>query len=323
MTQIIVPANLEAPWGLARIIRRRPPWNSSWLRLPLTTSYEAARDGSGVDVYVIDSGVRESHDEFGGRADTIFAATGVTQADDSEGHGTAVNSLIGGATIGPATGALLWNLMYFSGSVGGTAARIIECLEEALDHYTGRSGTNRPAVVNCSFISSDTGVRDAAAACIDAGMVVVAAAGNSGEDLGGITSYPAENDDAICVAGMSMGDAPQYFFRGSPATLSATCWGSRVDVLAPGQHLWSATITGDSDYDLSAGSTSGAAAMASGIVACMLQGHLRLPDRAAVQAVRNKVLANATTGRFATGFGMTLPDRIAYLDPYLTFETFA
>src|SRR5690606_57344 len=59
-------------WGLARTIRRRAPWRTDIITRPIETFYDCVRDGGGVDVYVLDTGIRIAHDEFGGRASIIY-----------------------------------------------------------------------------------------------------------------------------------------------------------------------------------------------------------------------------------------------------------
>src|SRR5215213_11433956 len=85
------------PWGLDRIDQRARPLNAI---------YTFNWTGSGVRAYVIDTGIRTTHTQFGGRASNVFDAFGGSGAD-CNGHGTHVAGTIGGSTYGVAKSAML------------------------------------------------------------------------------------------------------------------------------------------------------------------------------------------------------------------------
>jgi len=88
------------PWGLDRIGQRD---------LPLNHAYSYTNTGSGVNVYIIDTGIRRTHTQFGGRASASFDAVGDGQnTNDCNGHGTHVSGTVGGSTYGVAKAVRLF-----------------------------------------------------------------------------------------------------------------------------------------------------------------------------------------------------------------------
>lgn len=296
-------------WAIARSIRRRAPWSTRHLRFPQTVTYQCARDGTGVDYYALDSGVRTTHSEFTGRATLVYEFYSSGGVGDDQGHGSGTTSCGCGATVGFARGALIWSFKCLDHTNSGTNTSVISAVNEVLSHYAGRSGLNRPAVVNMSMGGFTSAINTSIASMIDVGLVVVATAGNDKADLAVVTQLPAESDaDVIVVGGSGPADIPYY------GSQSGSNYGTRVDVVAPSQVAWMANNTGDSDYRQNLGTSFGCGYV-SGVVCCMLQGHNRLTTRAEVQAVRAHVMSQATTGKFTSAFGLTLPDRLLYLNP--------
>lgn len=297
-------------YSLSRVCRRKPHFDKRYPPKTYSTSYEAARDGTGVDIYILDSGFDPSHSEFVGHS---FNLDGSTTLQWSTYHGSYVALCAGAKNYGPATGAILWNAKVDTLDVAGYTSKA----DDILTHYLARSGTNRPAVVNLSFgglIPTPT-LSVAVTELIDNGIVNTTGAGNNRSDLDALNFYPAEDDpDNIIVGGITYVDTPYYEYS------FGTNYGTVVDILAPAQ-----TIVGFSPNGITyASGTSFAAPMVAGVIACMLQGYQRLTTRTEVQAVKTKLLANATTGELvlpANYDNNVLPDRIVYLDPSLPFET--
>lgn len=297
-------------WAIARHIRCKAPWLAPMrIRSPINTFFESARTGAGVDVYVVDSGLRYTHQEFGGRGVFVGGVYGSGGVDD-HGHGTRTAGQVGGATTGFARGASLRVVKCLDENNASTSANIAAGIDLARADYLSRAGTNRPAVVNLSLRASDPSLVDpAVAACIDAGMVVVASANNFRSST---IQSPGNSPDVICVGGIRANDTPYYTGN------AGTNWGERVDILAASERVWTADWTADDAYRTSSGTSAGTAVV-SGVVACLLQGRSRLTTRGAVQAVRADLIAAATTERFVPqphfGIGV-LPSRILYFNPY-------
>ena len=295
-------------WAVARHIRRGAPWLARGrIRGAISTFFEAERTGVGVDVYMVDSGLRFSHAEFGGRGIAVGGVYGEGAVDD-HGHGTEMASMVAGATVGFARGASLRIVKGLDSNNAGTSALIAAAIDLAREDYLSRAATNRPAVLNLSLFASLPVVGEAAAACIDAGMVVVTSAGNNRSST---MAYPGLEPDVVVVGGLRANDTPYYIAR------SGSNWGPRVDILAGAELVWAAEFSGDNSYQQATG-TSGAAALVSGAIACMLHGRPRLRTRMQVRALRAELVRTATTGKLIPqphlGIG-DLPDRILYFDP--------
>ena len=322
----IDPELSGASWGLARIVRRRAPWNVSQIRLPLETTYESLRDGTGVDLYMVDSGIDLSHAEVSGRATNVYEFHSSGGVGDDHGHGTAVASVAAGNTCGPARGAEIFSFKCYNSAGVTGLSDVTACLNEVASHYASRSALNRPAVLSISVAGNLPGLGAPIGALIDAGMPVAAAVHNHGRLLDSFfPMHPAMVSDVLACGGIAMNDSPYYLGQQLDefSTLQVgTNFGPEIDILAPSQSLRMARASFlGAGYRVWSG-TSFAAPMVAGVIACMLQGKSRLTTRSQVQAVNAKVIENATTGRLRTvPFIGSLPDRIVYLDPRLAVES--
>src|ERR687893_2552432 len=211
-----------APWGLDRIDQRP---------LPLSRSYTWTTAGQGVTAYVIDTGIRTSHADFGGRASSGYDAVDGGSADDCNGHGTHVASTIGGGTYGVAKAASLVAVRVLNCQGSGTTSGIIA----GIDWVVGNHQAGRPAVANLSLGGGASTALDSAIARLTGdGVSVAVAAGNSSADACNVS--PARAPSAITVAASTSGDALASFSNR----------GSCVDVIAPGNQIpgaWSTSNT--------------------------------------------------------------------------------
>ncbi|WP_327357890.1 S8 family serine peptidase [Streptomyces sp. NBC_01304] len=278
-----------APWHLDRIDQRQ---------LPLSGSYTYPDDAAGVNVYVLDSGVRATHTEFeGGRATGVYTSINDGNGtNDCANHGTFVSSHIAGKTYGAAKKATI------------KAVRILHCdntssAEEAVEgmNWTAANAV-LPAVANMSY-QSDNGITDrvlddAAKGMIDKGILLVLIAGNFNK---GDCNNSPKDPRAIIMAASTKTDA-----RNTGA--NASSYGSCVTAFAPG-----ADVTGagkDSDTAALTGwyGTSFAAPLASATVALAVQKN---PALTMAQA-KDLIIANSTKD-VLTNIGTGSPNRLLFV----------
>ena len=262
-TAMAAPVTQAVPiWGLDRLDQRS---------LPLSGSYTHG-SAAGVTAYVIDTGVRLSHQEFGGRAvDGWDFVDNDPVADDCHGHGTHVAGTIGGQTYGVAKDAGLVALKVLGCDGTGSYSGFIA----AVDWVTANA--RRPAVANMSLGGPlSMSLNAAVQRSIAQGVTYAIAAGNENKDA--CEASPAATAEAITVGATSLSDTRAGFSN----------YGSCLDIFAPGSSIVSAGTASDSDVKGMSG-TSMAAPHVAGAAALVLGAH---PDWTPAQ-VRDDLVANA------------------------------
>ncbi|MFF6918001.1 S8 family serine peptidase [Streptomyces sp. NPDC012466] len=275
----------NAPWGLDRIDQTS---------LPLSGTYTYPDSaGSGVTVYVIDTGVRITHQQISGRASHGYdAVDGDSDASDGNGHGTHVATTIAGSTYGVAKKAKIVGVRVLNNSGSGTTAGVIAGIDWVTKNHSG------PSVANMSLgggasATLDTAVRNS----IASGVTYAVAAGNSSTSAS--SSSPARVAEAITVGATTSTDAKASYSN----------YGSALDIFAPGSSITAGWHTSDTATNTISG-TSMATPHVAGAAAVYLAGHTSSTPAQVATALVN----GAVTGK-VTSAGSGSPNRLLQIVP--------
>jgi subtilisin family serine protease len=267
-----------ATWGLDRIDDRNG----------IDGSYEWNQDGGNVHAYIIDTGIRTTHTQFGGRA--VWGADFIDGTNvDCHGHGTHVAGTVGGSEYGVAKATSLVAVRVLNCQGSGSWSQVIAGIDWV------KNNAIKPAVANMSLgggaISS---VNQAVTNAVNSGVVFAVAAGNENTDA--CTRSPASTPNALTVGATGSNDARASFSN----------YGTCVDVFAPGVSITSSTNTSDISTGTWSG-TSMASPHVAGVAALMLS---ETPGATPAQ-VASGMLGGATAGK-VTSAGTGSPNLLLY-----------
>jgi subtilisin family serine protease len=252
-------------WGLDRIDQPN---------LPLNNNYHYDTVASNVHAYVIDTGIRTTHVDLGGRASFDYNAVD-TNNTDCNGHGTHVAGTIGGGQYGVAKGVRLHAVKVLNCAGSGTIAGVVA----GVNWVTGNK--IRPAVANMSLgggvdTTLDTAVRNS----IASGVTYAIASGNSNANACNFS--PARVAEAITVNASDINDNRASFSN----------FGTCTDIFAPGVNITSAWGTGDTATNTISGTS-----MATPHVAGVAALYLATNPAASAQQVRDALVGKATPNK--------------------------
>ncbi|MFG2873051.1 S8 family serine peptidase [Streptomyces sp. NPDC048338] len=257
-------------WGLDRVDQTETAGDSKY------TYPDGA--GEGVTAYVIDTGVRVSHQDFGGRAaDGFDAVENDETAQDGNGHGTHVAGTIAGTAHGVAKKAKIVAVRVLDDNGSGTTEQVVAGIDWVTKNHQG------PSVANMSLGGgADPALDDAVKKAIASGVTFAVAAGNESSDAG--QGSPSRVQEAITVASSTKDDQQSDFSN----------FGSVVDLYAPGSDITSAWNDSDTGTKTISG-TSMATPHVVGAAAVYLAAH---PD-ATPDQVAQALVAGATADKIS------------------------
>jgi subtilisin family serine protease len=265
------------PWGLDRIDQGA---------LPLSQSYSYTSTGAGVHAYIIDTGIWTLHSEFGGRADNVYDALGLT-GTDCNGHGTHVAGTIGAATYGVAKGVSLHGVRVLNCAGAGLTSDVIAGVDWVAAHHAS------PAVANMSLGGGSSAALNSAVTNLwNAGVFLAVAAGN--DDADACDTSPAGASGVFTVAASEKTDAKASYSN----------WGSCVEAYGPGSSIKSTWLVG-------ATMTLSGTSMATPHVAGVAALYKAAFGDASSATVASWIVTNATTGVITGNPGGT-PNKLLF-----------
>ncbi|MEU5692222.1 S8 family serine peptidase [Actinosynnema sp. NPDC020468] len=271
--------NNPPSWGEDRVDQRD---------LPLDSKYNYGTTASNVHAYIVDTGIRTTHQDFGGRA-TWGTNTVDSNNTDCHGHGTHVSGTVGGTSYGLAKEVKLVAVKVLNCAGSGSTSAVVSGVNWVAQNAI------KPAVANMSLggsadTATDTAVRNA----IAAGVTFAVASGNSNTNA--CSSSPARVTEAITVNASTNTDARASFSN----------YGTCTDIFAPGQNIVSSWNTNDTATNTISG-TSMASPHVAGAVALYLADNPSASPAAVATA-----LIGASTPNKITNPGTGSPNKLLF-----------
>jgi len=272
-----------ATWGISRISQRNLPLGTEYIYNSLA--------GSGVDVFIIDTGIYAAHTEFGARASAVFNAITAETSVDLNGHGTHVAGTIGGEKYGIAKLANLYGVKVLGANGSGSTTGVIS----GINYVTNSRTKTRKSVANMSLGGGASTTLDAAVtASIADGVAYGIAAGN--DNANACNYSPARVATAITVGATTNTDARASYSN----------FGTCVTIFGPGSSITSAWIGSTTATNTISGTS-----MATPHVVGTLAIHRSVDTAATPASLKTWIVGQATPAK-VTNPGTGSPSGLLY-----------
>jgi subtilisin family serine protease len=253
-------------WGLARVSHE----GSVSGGVKQQYRYSQKNTGLGVEVYVIDTGIMTTHNDFQGRAKWGIAFADGGRQDDGNGHGTHCAGTVGGILHGVAKDATLVAVKVLSAAGSGTWQDVIAGVD-----YVTNNGRPGFAVASMSLggSGSNIGLTNAVNAAVSSGIPVVVAAGNSNANACNYTPSGITSTISVCASEIAGFEPTEFDGRSSFSN-----WGTCTDIFAPGRDITSAWIGSNSATNMISGTSMACPHVAGYVAGLLSEDSNRRPD---------------------------------------------
>ncbi|RKP08112.1 peptidase S8/S53 domain-containing protein, partial [Thamnocephalis sphaerospora] len=271
----------EAPsnWGLARIDKRR---------FPLQNTFHYPKSaGSGVTVYILDTGVNTAHGDLGGRAKFGVDVISNDVTTDDNGHGTFVAGLVGGKNFGVAKSCSMVSVKTLDSQGSAPSSKVIRAIQYVIDQH--QKSETKKTIINLSLDAPRSrALNDAIAQATQQNITIVVAAGN-GDDKGvpqdACNYSPSSASSSLPVITVGAVDK-------NDKVASFSNYGKCVTLLAPGTNLASISNKSPTSSAVLSG-TSFAAPLVTGFAALIMADSDTLLSPA---EIKEQIVSYATSG---------------------------
>ena len=290
----------DVPWNLDRLDQRNKR---------LDHSYNPSGDGQGANIYIIDTGVRDSHEDLSGRVkfagfDAVDYLTGTNnRGEDCNGHGTHCAGTAAGTRYGVAKKATIYNMRALNCEGTGAVSGIVMGIDKIIKWKKEGAHGGSPVILSQSLgVKKSSSLNMAIERATDAGIVCVGAAGNQG-------GYSCNYSPASATMGIAVGASDQ---RDGITIFTNT--GECTTIMAPGSQITSASHSCDTCTKTMSG-TSMAAPHAAGYAAIVMSHNPRMT----AAEVKEKMMRQSTKDKMmmstiASISSHKTPNRLLYVE---------
>mmetsp|Transcript_8974 Transcript_8974/g.15787 ORF Transcript_8974/g.15787 Transcript_8974/m.15787 type:complete len:482 (+) Transcript_8974:3-1448(+) len=283
MGQILAPRS----WGLDRIDQADLPLDEV---SPIRNTYT----GKGVNIYIVDTGINELHEEFTGRVAQSPSFSSDVNPVDGHGHGSHVAGIAAGRSFGVAPEATIVSVKVCDNRGGCVSGDVVKGVEWIIQDAASKNLTGGVICLSLGLGESkivDDAIREA---YDDRGLIVVTSAGNGNTDA--CESSPARAGGKGTIITVSSTDENDR--RSTFSSYGPNC----TDIFAPGTNITSAWKN-TSNATVTQSGTSMAAPHVAGVAATLLQKHSELPVFERRAAAQDELFKLAIAGKVTDTMG--------------------